>query len=99
LGRATHATSHAGPEDRKSRVLVGSAHFVVIGFVPGISSASADCQVVRLFGENYSGISKSLPARSYAWSINRTARAQSCTLIGGGAPRCQWSSASRTAMK
>jgi hypothetical protein len=32
-----------------------------------------------------------LPAYSYAWSINRAARAQSCTLIGGGAPRCQWS--------
>jgi hypothetical protein len=50
-------------------------------------------------GENYSGISRSLPARSYASSISRTARAQSCTLIGGGAPRRQWSSASRTAMK
>ena len=27
-------------------------------------------------------------ASSYAWSINRTAFAQSCTLIGGGKPRC-----------
>jgi hypothetical protein len=25
--------------------------------------------------------------RSYAWSINRTIRAQSCTLIGGAAPQ------------
>ena len=40
-----------------------------------------------------------MPACSYAWSINRAARTQSCTPIGGGAPRCQWSSASRTAMK
>src|SRR5262245_35615265 len=39
------------------------------------------------------------PARSYAWSINRTTRAQSCTLIGGAAPRRQWSSASRSAVK
>src|SRR5262249_13597612 len=39
------------------------------------------------------------PARSYAWSINRTARAQSCTLIGGAAPRRQWSSASRSVVK
>ena len=38
-------------------------------------------------------------ARLYAWSINCTARAQSCTLIGGAAPRPQWSSASRSAVK
>src|SRR5262249_17394700 len=49
-------------------------------------------------GRSYSGAA-SLPARSYASSINRAARTHSCTLIGGGAPRCQWSSASRTAMK
>src|SRR5258708_6212199 len=39
------------------------------------------------------------PARSYAWSINRTTRAQSCTLILGPSPRCQQSSASRTPAK
>src|SRR6478672_6763597 len=45
------------------------------------------------------GINESHPARSYAWSINRTTRAQSCTLIGGAAPRPQWSSASLSAVK
>jgi hypothetical protein len=44
----------------------------------------------------YSGIVKNPTAHSYARSIKRTARAQTCTLIGGGAPRCQCSSASRT---
>src|SRR5947208_1001243 len=38
------------------------------------------------------------PASAYAWSIRRTARRQSCTLMGGGAPRRQWSRASRSAV-
>src|SRR6516162_7377233 len=51
---------------------------------------------------NYTSLANHLnrhPARSYAWSINRTTRAQSCTLIGGAAPRRQWSSASRSVVK
>jgi hypothetical protein len=63
------------------------------------SHLDGDCAIASTVMNFRGQVVDGHPARSYAWSINRTTRAQSCTLIGGAAPRRQWSSASRNAVK